>query len=55
MECADDIEVATGRIAVKSNEYDIAEDRRNDNQPGVGVRTSDRLVIDKEIVFLCKM
>jgi hypothetical protein len=55
MECADDVEVAAGRIAVKSDEYDIAEDRRNDNQPGVGVGTRDRLAIDKENVFLCEM
>ncbi len=35
MECADDVEVAACRIAVKSDKDDVAKDSRDDNQPGV--------------------
>ena len=55
MEGADDVEMAAGGIAVKRNEDDVPKDSGDDNQPSVGIRSSDGLAVDKEVTLPSKM
>ena len=55
MEGADDVEMAAGGIAVKRNEDDVPKDSGDDNQPSVGIRSSDGLAVDEEVALPSKM
>ena len=55
MEGADHVEVAASGVAVEGNEHDVSKDSWDNNQPSVGVGTSDGLAIDEEIALAAKM
>ncbi len=55
MEGADDVEMAAGGIAVKRNEDDVPKDSGDDNQPSVGIRSSNGLAVDEEVTLPSKM